>query len=121
MKRILHIEDDRDTVLLVKTLLERHGYSVSNAFNGNECLSILKEEDIDLVLLDIMLPDMSGWDIYQRIRKDPRNRDTKVAFLSVIPISEYRLKALKEDGVSDYITKPFDNKELISRINKILK
>ena len=121
MKRILHIEDDRDTVLLVKTLLERHGYSVSNAFNGNECLNILKEERIDLVLLDIMLPDMSGWDILHRIRRDPRNRDTKVVFLSVIPISEDRLRALKEDGVSDYIMKPFDNEDLIDRINKVLK
>jgi len=120
-KKILHIEDDGDTMLLVKTLLEKHGHIVSNAFNGNECLDILKEEDIDLVLLDIMLPYMSGWDILHKIRKDPRNKDVKVAFLSVIPIPEERLEALKEDGVSDYITKPFDNKELIDRINKILK
>jgi len=67
-----------------------------------------------------MLPDMSGWDIFQRIKKMSVNRP-KVIFLSVIPTSEDRLKALKEEGVFDYINKPFDNKDLIERISRALE
>ncbi len=118
--KILHIEDDGDTMLLVKTLLGKHGYIVSNAVNGTECLDILKEEDVDLVLLDVMLPDMSGWDIFRKIKKDPKNKDVKVAFLSVISVSEERLNTLKNRGVEDYITKPFDNEDLVRRVGKIL-
>ena len=119
-KRILHVEDDRDTRDLVKILLENSGFEVISACNGKECFNILKNEKVDLVLLDIMLPDMSGWDIFQRIKKMSVNRP-KVIFLSVIPTSEDRLKALKEEGVFDYINKPFDNKDLIERISRALE
>ncbi len=119
-KRILHVEDDGDTQLLVKTLLEKHGYIVSNAVEGNDCLDILEKDDIDLVLLDVMLPDTSGWDIFRRIRKNPKNNDLKTVFLSVIPVSDEQLEALKDEGVADYIMKPFKNKDLIRRINTAL-
>jgi len=119
-KRILHVEDDRDTRDLVKILLENNGFEVISVGNGKECFNILRNEKVDLVLLDIMLPDMSGWDIFQRIKKMGVNRP-KVIFLSVIPTSEERLKALKEEGVFDYINKPFDNKDLIERISRALE
>ncbi|OYT42142.1 MAG: hypothetical protein B6U86_00940 [Candidatus Altiarchaeales archaeon ex4484_43] len=118
-KRILHVEDDKDTCNLVKILLQEQGYEVITAFNGNECLNILKEERIDLVLLDIMLPDMSGWDIYQRMKET--FYPAKVAFLSVMPISDNELDNLKEDGISDYIRKPFDNEDLVRRVRNILE
>ena len=111
---------DEDTQNLVKILLENQGYSVITESTGRESLDKLREDKVDLVLLDVLLPDMSGWDIFQKIRKDPRNKDVKVAFLSVIPVSEERLDTLKEDGVSDYITKPFDNDDLVRRVGKIL-
>ncbi|MCK4492114.1 MAG: response regulator [Candidatus Altiarchaeales archaeon] len=119
-KRILHVEDDEDTQLLVKTLLEKQGHIISNAVNGSECLDILEKYDIDLVLLDVMLPDTSGWDILGRIRKNPKNNDLKTVFLSVIPVSDEQLETLKDDGVADYITKPFRNRDLVERIRKAL-
>ena len=119
-KKILYVEDDEDTRNLVRMILKSNGYKVITAYNGREGLKKLEEDDIDLVILDIMLPDTSGWDIFQRIKKDPRNRDVKVAFLSVIPVSEERLKTLRKSGIEDYITKPFDNDDLVRRVGRIL-
>ena len=120
-KKILHIEDDWDTRLLVKTLLEKQGHIVSNATTLDECRDILSNEDIDLILLDLMLPDTSGWTIHQKIKKNPDNKEVKVVFLSVIPVSDERLDTLKKNGIEDYITKPFDNNDLVARINRILE
>jgi len=119
-KKILYVEDDEDTRNLVRMILRSKGYKVVTAYNGREGLKKLEEDGIDLVILDIMLPDMSGWDIFQKIKKDPGNRDVKVAFLSVIPVSEERLDTLKKSGIEDYITKPFDNDDLVRRVGRIL-
>ncbi|MCK4491690.1 MAG: response regulator [Candidatus Altiarchaeales archaeon] len=115
---------------MVKKILEEEGYKVEVADDGRGCMSSLEKKIPDLVLLDMMLPDMSGWDIFNKIinyeihhRATYKNKDKifriKVAFLSVIPISENRLTRLRRYGVSDYIMKPFDNKDLVTRINKI--
>ncbi|RLI88746.1 MAG: two-component system response regulator [Candidatus Altiarchaeales archaeon] len=119
-KKILYVEDDEDTRNLVRMILRSKGYKVVTAYNGREGLKKLEEDGIDLVILDIMLPDMSGWDIFQKIKKDPGNRGVKVAFLSVIPVSEERLDTLKKSGIEDYITKPFDNDDLVRRVGRIL-
>ena len=118
--KILYVEDDEDTRFLVKGLLESKGYEVNTAPNGAKGLQKLGDNKFDLVLLDIMLPDTSGWDIFQKIRGNPDNKDVKVIFLSVIPVSDERLETLKKSGVSDYIMKPFDNRDLIERIGKAL-
>ena len=118
-RNILHIEDDEDTSNLVKLLLETRGYDVITASTGREGLDRLSE-DVDLVLLDVMLPDMNGWMIFQEIRKDPGNRALKVAFLSIIPISDEQLTEFRRYGVLDYITKPFNNIDLIKRVDGIM-
>jgi DNA-binding response OmpR family regulator len=115
---ILHVEDDPDIGMIIKLLFEKRGFKVFSVMNGEAALQMMKKEKIDLMLLDIMLPDMSGWDLYTKIRKV--NKDVKVAFLSVIPVSKERIKDLQEHGVSDYITKPFDKNDLIARIEKIV-
>jgi DNA-binding response OmpR family regulator len=71
------------------------------------------------VLLDIMMPDLSGWDVLQQLKKqDP---GAKVAFLSVLEVSDERKERLKEEGLADYIMKPFTSKELKTKVNAILK
>jgi len=119
MSLIMTVDNEPDTLTLVKTILEKKGHKVVTAQSGKECLKKIKEKKPDLVLLDIMMPDMSGWDVYQNIRK--KDKKTKIAFLSVIEVSPERKKTLLKSGVSDYITKPFLPDDLVRKVNSILK
>ncbi len=116
-KKVLYIEDNRDTAEAVKTILNSAGFETTISYSGKDGIKKAKT-DFDLILLDIMLPDMSGWDIFEKLRKTHK---CKFAFLSVIPISKERMTELKKAGVSDYITKPFTKRDLIQRVEKILK
>lgn len=115
-KKILYVEDNMDTASAVKVMLESGGFEVDVAYTGKEGLKKGKN-GFDLILLDIMLPDMSGWDIFEKLKK---NGETKFAFLSVIPVSSERMAELKSAGISDYITKPFTKGDLIKRVKAIL-
>jgi len=117
MKTILYVEDNPDTAGAVKIILTHAGFDVSTALTGGDGLKQALEKTFDLVLLDVMLPDMSGWDIYARLKM---KKQSKYAFLSAIPVSEERMDQLRKEGVSDYITKPFVKADLISRVQKIL-
>ncbi len=118
MKKILYVEDNIDTAEAVKVLLGSVGYDVTLSHNGKDGISLAESEKFDLILLDIMLPDMSGWDIFEKLRKKVK---AKYAFLSAIPVSGDRISELKKSGVSDYIMKPFTKADLTSKIGKILK
>ena len=115
---ILHVDNEITTLDLVCEILTGAGFKVVSAKSGQECLDKLAEIKPSLVLLDIMMPDLSGWDVYQRIRKT--DKELKVAFLSVVEVSAERRKSLIESGLSDYILKPFVASELISRVTKII-
>ena len=117
MKKIIYVEDDKDTADAVKTILEIAGYQVDIALCGKDGLIKIKHNKYDLALLDIMMPDMSGWDLYQKVK----SKKMKFAFLSALPVSSERLNELKKAGISDYITKPFTKKSLTDRVNKMLK
>ena len=119
-KKILYVEDDVDTQNLVKMILEKEGYLVEVVCDGRECLSKLSKEKPDLVLLDLMLPDMSGWDVFDKITTTRGYPPVKIAFLSAIPAPQERLIKLRSYSVSDYIMKPFDNEDLVRRIAGIL-
>ena len=119
MKKIMVVDNEPDIVDLTRTVLELGGYEVIPSYSGEECLRKLEKEKVDLVLLDIMMPGMSGWDVFNRIKK--KNSETKVAFMSVLEISEKRKKVLLDEGLADYIMKPFDKEGLLQRIDKILK
>ena len=116
-RRILYIEDNRDTAEAVSIILEDAGFRAELAFSGKEALKKATKGSFDLILLDIMLPDMSGWDIFTKLRE--RN-GFKYVFLSVIPVSSERMDELKKAGVSDYITKPFRKVDLVERVKKVL-
>ena len=118
MKKILYVEDHEDTASAVKTILSEAGFEVEIALSGKDGIKKAKKRHFDLILLDIMLPDMSGWDIFQKLRKFRVN--AKYIFLSVVPVTTERMIELRKAGVSDYITKPFTKVDLIERINKVL-
>ena len=117
MKNVLYVEDNADTANAVKIILSDIGCIVETAPNGQEGVKLAKSKDYDLILLDIMLPDMTGLDIYSQIKSGLKS---KIAFLSAIPVSSDRMEQLRLAGVSDYITKPFAKADLIQRITKIL-
>ena len=119
MKRIMVVDNEPDIVDLTRTVLELGGYNVITAYSGEECLRLLEKEKVDLVLLDIMMPGMSGWDVFNRINKKSTN--IKVAFMSVLEISDRRKQVLLEEGLADYIMKPFDKDTLLDRVDKILQ
>lgn len=118
MHRIIHIEDDEDTLNAVNLLLSNKGYRVTSVTTGNQGLKQISENRFDLAIVDIMLPDMSGWDFFQRMKDTCP--DLKVVFLSIVPISEERFRCLHKEHISDYILKPFENKNLIKRIKVAL-
>jgi DNA-binding response OmpR family regulator len=121
VKTILHVDDERPTLALVKEIFEKEGYKIDSAASGAEALKKLKESNYDLILLDVMMPDMSGWDVFEKIKKDFSDRKVKVAFLSVVEVSSERRDQLKKEGLADYILKPFSVAEIKKRVTALLK
>jgi len=119
MKKILYVEDSIDTAEAVKIMLSRAGFEIETANNGKKGLELAKNKNFNLFLLDVMLPDMSGWDIFEKLKKG-KDKNAKFSFLSAIPVSKDRFEELKKAGLSDYITKPFRKDDLIKRVNKML-
>jgi DNA-binding response OmpR family regulator len=119
MKKIMVVDNEPDIVDLTRTVLELGGYTVVPSYSGEEALRKLEAEQVDLVLLDIMMPGMSGWDVFNRIKK--KNNTVKIAFMSVLEISDKRKQVLLDEGLADYIMKPFDKETLLQRVDKILK
>jgi DNA-binding response OmpR family regulator len=118
-KKVLVVEDDPMTLDLIKQVLKNGGITAGTANNGEECLEALKKEQPALILLDIMMPGMSGWDVYERMRK--QYKGVKVIFVSAIEVSEDRKKALMNQGLAGYIIKPFSPDDLIRQVRAALK
>ena len=110
MKKILIVEDDDTIHNLIKELLQTEHYITKDAYSGTEALTVIENEDIDLILLDLMLPGMSGEEIIKKV-----NKTIPIIVLSAKVSSEDKVKALI-NGANDYITKPFNKKELLARI-----
>lgn len=121
-KKLIMVVDDEESLReLVKAVLEQEGFEVIAVSNGQECLDKLKEIKPDLILLDMMMPGMSGRETCERIRQNPHTKDLKVIFLTVARFSEVGKDILSKMGVLDYITKPFDNDDLVRRVKKALE
>lgn len=116
-KRILVVDDDRDIRKILNHILEKAGFLVSLAQNGRETLKTLEESPPDLILLDIMLPDMDGTELVERIR---RLSACPVLFVSCIDEDETILEAFRRGG-DDYILKPFNKKRLLARVDANLR
>ena len=119
MTKVMHVEDEPDTRKVVKEILESEGYKVTSYPNGEKGVAAVKKDKPDIILLDVMMPGMSGWDAFERIKKI--DKKAKIAFLTVLEVSPERLAVLKKAGLSDYINKPFTATELVSRVRKMAK
>lgn len=120
MQSILIVEDEVDIANLISFNLERAGYSVDMAHDGNEGLQRILKEQPDLVILDLMLPSMDGYQILKEMQRDTRTHSIPVLMLTAKGQTEDRIKGL-ESGADDYLTKPFSPKELLLRVQAILK
>lgn len=117
MIKILIVEDDNEINNLLKDFLLEEGYCTISAFNGIEALSILREEDVDIVLLDIMLPFQSGDVVLSKLRKFS---DIPVIIISAKDSVQNKIDVIRM-GADDYITKPFDLDEVLVRIEAVLR
>jgi two-component system response regulator VicR len=119
--KIMVVDDEPDVVDLVKLVLKSDGFRVVTAYSGKEALDKIDREMPDLVLLDIMMPQMDGWEVYSRIRANPNTKDIPVAMLTAKSQSIDKMIGLHVVKVDDYITKPFGRSELLERVKRILK
>ena len=118
--KIMIVDDEPDVVDLVKLVLKSEGYEVVTAYSGKEALEKVGVEMPDLVLLDIMMPQMDGWEVYNRIKSNAKTKDIPVAMLTAKSQSIDKMIGLHVVQVDDYITKPFGRAELLERVKKIL-
>ncbi|MBU4374390.1 MAG: response regulator [Euryarchaeota archaeon] len=118
MEKIMVVDDEPDTVDLIKLVLETEGFEVIPAFSGRECLEKLKVERPAAVLLDIMMPEMDGWEVFHKIKE--RYHNLPVAILTVRDKDIDKMVGLHVLKADDYIIKPFGRQELIDRVKKII-
>lgn len=119
--RILVTDDDSNMLCLQTMLLEEEGYRVFQAANGRECLDLVHERRPDLVLLDVMLPDLSGLDVCKQIKNDPELSSTFVILVSGVRISpDYRAEGL-DVGANDYMVKPLESAEFLARVRTMVR
>ena len=120
-KRILCIEDEAEMIDLTRLVLEREGFEVLGAVGGSRGLEIVKSEKPDLVLLDLMMPDVDGWEVYRQMKADEELAHIPVIVITAKAQSIDRVLGLQVAKVDDYITKPFGPKELLDSIHRILR
>ncbi|MEX0787784.1 MAG: response regulator [Anaerolineales bacterium] len=119
-KRVVCIEDEPEMIDLVRLILGRKGFHVIGANGGIEGIEAVRRERPDLVLLDLMMPDMDGWEVYQQMKADPDLRAIPVVVVTAKAQSIDKVLGLHIAKVDDYITKPFGPQELLESVEKIL-
>ena len=118
--RIVYIEDEPEMIDLVRLILSRKGYEVIGANGGREGLDKVRQDLPDLILLDLMMPDMDGWEVYQQIKAEENTKDIPVIVVTAKAQSIDKVLGLHIAKVDDYISKPFSPQELVDSVEKIL-
>ena len=117
---ILVVDDLTQNNELLEAYLVPQGYEVIKAVSGEEAFKKLADNQIDLILLDVMMPGMDGFEVTRRIRQDPKTRLMPIILVTALKETEDRIKGIKA-GCDDYISKPFDKMELLARVQSLLK
>jgi DNA-binding response OmpR family regulator len=119
-KRVVCIEDEPEMIDLVKLILGRKGFELTGAMGGREGLEKIRSVKPDLVLLDLMMPDMDGWEVYQQMKADPAMQHIPVIVVTAKAQSIDKVLGLHIAKVDDYVTKPFGPQELLQSVEKVL-
>ena len=120
VRKIVCVEDDPEMIELIQLILNRRGFEVLGAPGGKEGLKLVREIIPDLVLLDLMMPDMDGWEVYQQMKAEESTRGIPVIIVTAKAQNIDKVLGLHIAKVDDYIAKPFGPQELIDSVEKIL-
>jgi DNA-binding response OmpR family regulator len=118
-KRVLVVDDEPNIVVSLRFLMEREGFQVEVASTGQAAIAALDRAPADLVLLDIMMPELDGFEVCQRIRDNPAWRATKIVMLTAKGRDVERDKGLAL-GADEYVTKPFSTRDLVAKVKQML-
>jgi two-component system response regulator VicR len=119
-KRILCIEDEPEMIDLIRLILGRRGFEVVGAAGGKEGLQKMQQHPPALVLLDLMMPDMDGWEVYQQMKADEKTKNIPVIVVTAKAQSIDKVLGLHIAKVDDYIAKPFSPQDLLNSVDKVL-
>ena len=117
---VVCIEDEPEMIELIRLILGRRGFELTGAMGGREGLDAVRRVKPDLVLLDLMMPDMDGWDVYQQMKADDDLKDIPVIIVTAKAQSIDKVLGLHIAKVDDYVTKPFGPQELLQSVEKVL-
>ena len=112
---ILAVDDDPDSLFILERLLGREGYRVRTAIGGRAAIAALERELVDVIVLDVVMPDLDGLQVCAALRSDERTRDIPIVILTASARPETRLRAMAR-GVSEFVTKPSNSRDLLARI-----
>ena len=119
-KTILCIEDEQEMIDLIRLILNRRGFEIRGANGGKEGLEMMRKDHPDLVLLDLMMPEMDGWEVYQQMKADEYTKNIPVIVVTAKAQSIDKVLGLHIAKVDDYIAKPFSPQELLTSVDNVL-
>jgi DNA-binding response OmpR family regulator len=120
VRRVVCVEDEPEMIDLIKLILSRKGFEVLGANGGEKGLELIRENLPDLILLDLMMPEMDGWQVYQQLKADESTKDIPVIVVTAKAQNIDKVLGLHIAKVDDYIPKPFSLQELIDRVEDVL-
>lgn len=115
-KAVLVVDDEEDIVFILKSVLSKKGYKVVEAFSGKEAIEKMTKEKPDLVILDIMMQDINGWEVCKKIKSDEKTKNTPVAMLSVLADARDKKRSVEYAGADVHMTKPIEFDKLLSMV-----
>ncbi|MDF1515792.1 MAG: response regulator [Anaerolineae bacterium] len=118
--KVVCVEDEPEMIELIRLILGRKNFNLIGAIGGRDGLGTIRKEKPDLVLLDLMMPDMDGWEVYQQMKADAELSDIPVIVVTAKAQSIDKVLGLHIAKVEDYVTKPFGPKELLDSVRKVL-
>lgn len=121
LRKVVCVEDEPEMIDLIKLILNRKGFEVIGAHGGAEGLETIRSVKPDLVLLDLMMPEMDGWQVYQQLKADESTADIPVIVVTAKAQNIDKVLGLHIAKVDDYIPKPFSLQELVDRVEKVLR
>ncbi len=119
-KKVLIVDDEPSIIVALQFLMEQNGYATMVAFSGEEAMEAVAAHHPDLMLLDIMLPVVDGFEVCQRVRENPAWRDIRIVLVTALGNEANVTKGL-DLGADAYVTKPFSNADLVAKVNELLE